>query len=83
MRGGCNELQSISFFNILGIQTTTTSRLSLPLPLPLTSLSPLTCQGQPLPLAIEKMAKDYLKGTSQKQQSKKLFNTIEEEDIPF
>jgi hypothetical protein len=30
------------------------------------------------------MAKDYLeKGTSQKQQSKKLFNTIEEEDIPF
>jgi len=53
--------------------------------------APLTYKGQPLPLAIEKMAKDYLeKGTSQerKQQSKKLFNntienTIEEEDIPF
>ena len=49
--------------------------------------APLVYRGQPLPLAIEKMAKDYLEGTSQerkqKQQSKKLFNTIEEEDIPF
>ena len=45
--------------------------------------APLTYKGQPLSFAIEKMANDYLKGTSQKQQSKKLFNTIEEEDIPF
>jgi hypothetical protein len=49
--------------------------------------APLVYRGQPLPLAIEKMAKDYLEGTSQ-ERSKKLFNntifnnTIEE-DIPF
>jgi hypothetical protein len=46
--------------------------------------APLVYRGQPLPLAIEKMARDYLEGTSQErkgtQQSKKLFI---EEDIPF
>jgi len=49
--------------------------------------APLTYKGQELSLAIEKMAKDYLEGTSQERKQQKLFNTIEnntiEEEVPF
>jgi len=49
--------------------------------------APLTYKGQELSFAIFSMARDYLleKRTSQKQQSKKLFNNTNtiEEDIPF